>query len=217
MALKINAGNETIEADGSAANIDIAMVPKGTGNVILSGLKYPNGDGGANQVIETDGAGNLSFVAQSGGGVVQTLYTEFTALDSTTTTITLADTIPTNTEGKEILTLAITPQNVNNILHIEALGYLSNTVSKVRATMILYQDAIVNALSVGMHAVNGSTGNLISVVPMFHRMTAGTTSATTFKIRYGGNQGTTYLNGEANTRRYGGVLRSWLRITEYQA
>ena len=39
-----------------------------TGGIIAGGLTYPTSDGSANQVLKTDGSGNLSFVAQSSGG-----------------------------------------------------------------------------------------------------------------------------------------------------
>jgi len=58
-----------ISAEGTDTNIDLNIDPKGTGSVTIDGLKYPTADGTANQVIETDGSGVLSFVdAGSGGG-----------------------------------------------------------------------------------------------------------------------------------------------------
>jgi len=50
----------------SAGNISIT--PDTTGKIILDGLSWPTADGSADQVLKTDGAGNLSFVNQSGGG-----------------------------------------------------------------------------------------------------------------------------------------------------
>jgi len=50
----------------SAGNISIT--PDTTGKIILDGLSWPTADGSADQVLKTDGAGNLSFVDQSGGG-----------------------------------------------------------------------------------------------------------------------------------------------------
>jgi hypothetical protein len=51
-----------ISAIGTDTNINLNINAKGTGNVILSGLKYPNADGTANQVLSTNGSGILSFV-----------------------------------------------------------------------------------------------------------------------------------------------------------
>jgi len=46
---------------------NITLAPNGTGKVVISGLSYPRADGTANQVLKTDGAGNLSFVDQAAG------------------------------------------------------------------------------------------------------------------------------------------------------
>jgi len=57
-------GNSIVSV--SAGNISIT--PDTTGKIILDGLSWPTADGTADQVLKTDGAGNLSFVDQSGGG-----------------------------------------------------------------------------------------------------------------------------------------------------
>jgi hypothetical protein len=57
-------GNDIVSV--SAGNISIT--PDTTGKIILDGLSWPTADGTADQVLKTDGAGNLSFVDQSGGG-----------------------------------------------------------------------------------------------------------------------------------------------------
>jgi len=55
---------------------DIAITPDTTGKIILDGLSWPTADGSADQVLKTDGAGNLSFVDQSGGGGSGSSYIE---------------------------------------------------------------------------------------------------------------------------------------------
>ena len=54
----------------SAGNITIT--PDTTGSIVLDGLNWPQADGTANQVLETDGAGQLSWVTGGGGGDVVT-------------------------------------------------------------------------------------------------------------------------------------------------
>jgi hypothetical protein len=46
---------------------DIAITPDTTGDVILDGLKWPQADGSADQVLKTDGAGQTSWVDQPSG------------------------------------------------------------------------------------------------------------------------------------------------------
>lgn len=53
----------------SASNGNISITPNGSGKVIIDGLSHPTSDGSANQVLKTDGSGNLSFVDQSSGGI----------------------------------------------------------------------------------------------------------------------------------------------------
>lgn len=53
----------------SVSNADIAISPHGTGKVVLDGLRWPAADGSANQILKTDGAGNLSWVTNTAGGI----------------------------------------------------------------------------------------------------------------------------------------------------
>jgi len=56
------------------ANGDIQIVPHGTGKIRLhSAYNMPTADGTSGQVIQTDGAGNLTFATVSGGGSVSPL------------------------------------------------------------------------------------------------------------------------------------------------
>jgi len=51
----------------STSNGNITFTPNGSGKVVVSGLSYPTADGSADQVLKTDGAGNLSFGDVSAG------------------------------------------------------------------------------------------------------------------------------------------------------
>jgi hypothetical protein len=51
----------------SVSNGDIDISPNGTGKINLDGLSWPTSDGTNNQVIKTDGAGNLSFTTITSG------------------------------------------------------------------------------------------------------------------------------------------------------
>lgn len=53
----------------SAAAGDINITPDTTGSIVLDGLSWPQSDGSANQVLETDGAGQLGWVANAGSGI----------------------------------------------------------------------------------------------------------------------------------------------------
>ncbi len=51
----------------SAAGGDIAITPSTTGSIVLDGQKWPQADGTSNQVLKTDGAGQLSWTTLSAG------------------------------------------------------------------------------------------------------------------------------------------------------
>ena len=73
-AAGVTLSGTTIAADGTDANIDITMTPKGTGTVNPSALSvnsaytFPVADGTADQVLTTDGSGAVSWAAGGGGG-----------------------------------------------------------------------------------------------------------------------------------------------------
>jgi hypothetical protein len=50
-----------IKASGNDTDINLDLAAKGSGNVVISGLKYPNGDGSTNQVLATNGAGQIGY------------------------------------------------------------------------------------------------------------------------------------------------------------
>ena len=57
---------DNIKVDGNTITSentdgDITLTPNGTGSVVLDGLSYPQADGSANQFLQTDGSGQLSF------------------------------------------------------------------------------------------------------------------------------------------------------------
>jgi hypothetical protein len=89
-----------ISSTGGDTNIDLKITPKGSGNVVLDGIKFPNADGTVDQVLKTDGSGNLSFGEVTGGESWQAVKTgNFNATASegyfiNTTTIAITATLP---------------------------------------------------------------------------------------------------------------------------
>jgi len=237
----------TISATGSDANIPINIQPKGTGvcNVLGTSTSaaevrvFEDTDNGTNYIglkaptaitasktwvlpetdvtngyFKSDGSGNISLATV--GGLVQQVNTATGAVATGTTTIPDDDTIMQNTEGDEYMTLSVTPTNASNILIIESQGHFANSGGGVAFTMGLFQDSTANALATTRmyHPAAGA------LVPNFieYRMVAGTTSATTFKIRAGSDgAGTTTFNGVGGARKQGGSLNSFIRITEITA
>jgi len=154
-------------------------------------------------------AGSLSVAA---GGVVQMVRTQTGAVATGTTIIPYDDTIPQNTEGDQYMSLSITPTSATNELLIEVVAMLSNSAGDF-VTGALFQDSTANALAAFVDFHSG--GQEVAAIVFSHKMTAGTTSATTFKFRAGPSSAATLtFNGRAGARRLGGVMASSITIRE---
>jgi hypothetical protein len=68
-----------ISATGTDTNIDLKLTPKGAGKLNLDGIKFPNADGTAGQVLQTNGSGILSFATISAGTPTVDVYDTGTA------------------------------------------------------------------------------------------------------------------------------------------
>lgn len=171
----------------------------------------PTVDGTSGQAMVTDGAGTVSWGSSIPGEVVQiqyNTYATFTDVTGVGNLIPQDDTIPQSGEGFEVLTQAITPTNASNLLVITC----SFPARSTDGTIALFQDATANALTATAFGSTWMETHLLE-----HIMLAGTTSATTFKIRVGGSGGGShiYINGNGAARKYGGVCKVILKITEY--
>ncbi len=78
----------------------------------------------------------------------------------------------------------------------------------------LFKDSEAGARAVGCKY--SPSGDYLTCVSFRYSMVAGGTSAITFKLRFGGaGGGTVYVNGTGGDgRRFGGVMRSGLTVTE---
>jgi len=147
------------------------------------------------------------------GKVLQVVNTQTGAVATGTTVMPEDDTIPQNTEGVEFMTLAITPTSASSKLLIQVHAMTSHSDGTANTIGIaLFQDSTANALG-AMHI--RLTASLRKLLSFNHYMTAGTTSATTFKVRIGGSDaGTTTFNGNGGSRLLGGAMASSITITE---
>lgn len=149
------------------------------------------------------------------GAVVQVVNTMVSASGTTTTLIPIDDTIPQNTEGAEFMTLSITPKFASSKLKIEVVAIASHSTAGDFVIAALFKDSTANALAAAFERSDTSGGKTVAFT---HYMDAGSVSATTFKVRIGGNSaGTTTFNGSSGSRRMGGVAASSITITEIAA
>ena len=144
----------TLSATGSSdSNIDINITPKGTGKIALDGIKWPNADGNADQILTTDGSGVLSFVDNSGGTSWQAVVTGATKtavagegyfIDTTSNECNL--TLPAGALGNEVSVidyagtfdsnkLTITPASGERIQGESADAVLTSSVERSAFTL----------------------------------------------------------------------------------
>jgi hypothetical protein len=165
-----------------------------------------------------DGEDGFSIQGPAGsssgaGKLIQVVNTETGAVATGTTVIPFDDTIPQNTEGDQYMSLAITPTSATNILQIDVVVFISCLTGIRNLCAALFQDTTANALACGQAVV--PTGGYTMNISFRHYMTAGTTSATTFKVRAGvDTSGTCTFNGSSGARKYGGVQASSITISE---
>jgi len=176
------------------------------------------GTGATSSALLHDGSQVVTF---GPGGIVTGLgskrviqsieATPYITYTSTVTALPWDDTIPQNTEGLQILSVTITPTSTTNRLRIEwdFMGCASTSAGHI--SIALFQDSTANAL-----AVRSGGGDNVMVYSLSgsYEMAAGTTSSTTFKLNFGADTGTAYVNGNSSGRKFGGASAARLRVTE---
>lgn len=149
---------DNIKVDGNTisstdSNGDVTITPNGTGDVVLDGIKYPQSDGSANQVIVTNGSAQLSFT----GDIVEKDASPALGgnLDVGTSSIVSASNrdiaITPNGSGDLILDGVKWPQadgSSTNYLTTNGSGQASwttNTVTTSEANALTYKNAAETA------------------------------------------------------------------------
>lgn len=157
-------------------------------------------------------------VSLNAGGVVQIVSASSNTGSSTSTAIPADNTLPQITEGAELITASITPKNASNILIIEVTVSLIDIDRPGNAAYwigAIFQDSTADALAAGSVGINHT---FTATFNISHRMTAGTTSATTFKFRYGPNNGlyTAHANEVVGGSRFSTAPSTVIKITEVE-
>ena len=141
--------------DGVNANIEIT--PNGSGVVKLDGLSYPTADGSANQVLQTNGSGVLSFATLTADGTADwdttVKTTGFTATANkgyfcNTTSAAFTVTLPASpSAGDEIIIVDYAGTFATNNLNITSTPKINGSTNDVllttnrEATRLVYIDS----------------------------------------------------------------------------
>ena len=161
-------------------------------------------------VLVGTGTGTSAWAAST--PVVQMVNVMDGAVATGATVMPSDDSIPQITEGDEFMTLAITPVSSSNKLKIDVVAYVDSASGIICSA--LFQDTTTNAIAAGGAGLSFSNPYMSPII-FTHYMAAGTTSATTFKVRCGPSASTGTFNGDDGARKFGGVIASSITITEY--
>ena len=108
--------NPTFTASGGDTNIGVSILPKGSGKITLDNLTLPAADGSADQILTTNGSGQLSFVDNSGG-------TDWQAVKTGNYTAAAGQGVFANTtSGAWTLTLPASPSIGDEVSFVDYAG-----------------------------------------------------------------------------------------------
>lgn len=203
-----NLGTDNVRAITPAklANIAPATVTPVSGDLML--------------ILDASDGGRMKSAPVALGKLVQQVYASTGAVDTTTVGMPYDNSIPLATEGKEFLSVSLTPASVGNTLLVEALVYCACPDNHTFA--VFHEAAGVTptglAIAAGGRNIVNTAGALFPLT-IRHRVTPGSAGLQTFRLRGGpsvsGN--TLTLNGENGVRLLGGVLISSLTVSEIAA
>lgn len=170
---------------------------------------------------DTGQALDMSFQASPGAtGFVQQIRDQLRIRTVAAGLIPWDNSVPAITEGTEVETSVITPDNGSNILLIEytAFAFMQGSPSEP-ITVALFVDATAAALAAASSSHFDVAGSdRIALLQLRHFLVAGSTVARTYRIRVGQNTGgnNTELNGDsAGVQLYGGIASAVMTVTEY--
>ena len=212
LGIASSVGNNTITGAKISMGGDVA------GDILYyNGTDYQRlGIGTAGQHLTTN-SGATAPEWTNAGSIVQIVTTQTGALITGTAIIPADDTIPQISEGFEVLSLAITPKSATNRLLIT--GQIHAYSSTADMTSALFKVGTDDALSVSSAPRITSSGDTAAITTMWNGV-SGTTSAITFKIRFGqtATSPNAHINGSdagGPGREYGGRFSTTMNILEY--
>jgi hypothetical protein len=147
-------------------------------------------------------------------GIAQYVEGESTTYATAGTAMPVDDTIPQNTEGNEIVTVTITPKSASSTLVIEADVFAAESgVAGYQWACAVFVDTTASAIAA--RAGTMETSDRMDNMQFTHTLSAGSTSARTYKLRCGGSSTTDiFINGDSGSRIFGGVATTSLTVME---
>jgi len=178
MTLKLNA------ASGGSVALDAPTQTTSSNDIIF---KLPVADGTAGQVLRTDGSGNLSWVDDQKGKILQVVNVIKTSSAETTNTNVSSHPYGVAVSG---FSASITPSSSSNKVLVRVTFGLTNSTDGFYAYAFLYKG---NTL-LGAATTTGNPGGLFQQCNTIERLDSpNTTSSTTYSIRIAAEGNTTKI------------------------
>jgi hypothetical protein len=153
----------------------------------------------------------------AGGVVLQQVRSPATSGATGTTTIPLDNTIPQNTEGTEFMTRSITPTSASSVLEIKVQAYFDKPSSVIQIIGAFFVDSTADAIAAQILSASANNDGGANFC-MTYYVSAGSTSARTYKFRAGpATAATVYFNQLTTGAAFGGVSYASMTVTEYSA
>lgn len=164
--------------------------------------------------------GTLSATGLPTGVIVaRTVATPYATNTNLATVLPSDNTVPLDSEGTSVLSVAHTMKAASNRLVIRFNGFGSvDNAGGGDICAALFSSTATTALTASVSTVGSA--NQVQNIGFQHEYSPGVTTAVTLSVRFGpgaGGAGNARLNGTAAARLFGGVAAAQLIIEEVQA
>lgn len=194
--------------NGKVAGADTALATLGPG---LQLGAPTGGDKGVGTLNATGVYVNGAALSLS-GATIQTVPQVSTTYQTCSTPIPDDDTPPLATEGDLVLSVSFTPKLSTSTIVISVVVPAFNSTT-VNACVSLCSSAN-SGNAVAAVQFGSNTATFPKTVSLLHTEAASSTAARTYSIRCGPASGSVYINGNASTRKLGGVEGAIMIIQE---
>jgi hypothetical protein len=170
-------------------------------------------DVGASNVIKRDTVQGVLDLA-GGGKLISRKYDDYLSETSLTTTIPQDDSVPTSSEGTELMSVATgTLASSSNRIRVSYGGYAGSSGTGVNVTAALF---VGGAAAVHVASHTTGQGDYFHPIVGAYEYAPGATTGLTVSLRVGPQSGTLYTNANTSTRAYGGVFGWWMIVEEIE-
>jgi len=158
--------------------------------------------------------GYVTQAEVSAGFPIQVVQQAVTGVDSTVLAITIADSIPTISMGREIFSQAITTSGASNKVLVEVVLNLASATALSSVSAALFRNGGTNAIAAASTSINTADQLTFKYLD-----SPGSAAEHTYAVRYGNSDAASQLgvNGRSGTpggRLFGGASMSTLTLTE---